>query len=212
MMDELTGGVAVRQSLNVEFAIVEERRADLVFLLENDTILHIDFQSENDGEMNYREGIYGLVIGKTHKRKIRQVVVYTGEKPMRMPDSLDTGDIQVRYRLLDIRELDCEKLMKSGRTGDLVLSLLAGGENRLVEILKRTKRLPDQQRNRVLSQLAALSGLRRLSGRLKMEVTRMGMYIDMTRTRFCARFAIRRRRKARSKARSRARLKSCSNY
>ena len=45
LLDELTRGVAVRAVLNVELARVEERRADLVLLLAEGTILHIEFQS-----------------------------------------------------------------------------------------------------------------------------------------------------------------------
>lgn len=47
LLDRLTGGLAVREVLNVELARVEERRADLVLLLADGTILHIEFQSSN---------------------------------------------------------------------------------------------------------------------------------------------------------------------
>lgn len=159
LADLLTGGVAVKASLNVEFAIVEERRAGLVWLLEDGSILHVDFQSDNHGEMAYREGIYGLMIGQTHKCRVRQVVLYTGRAKMRMPNSVDLGEIQVRFTLMDIRELNAETLIKSGKPGDLVLALLAsGGASRMVQILRRAKRLPGPQRERVLTQLAVYRG------------------------------------------------------
>ena len=57
LLERLTAGVAVREVLSVELARVEERRADLVFLLADGAILHIEFQSGNDKDMPYREGI-----------------------------------------------------------------------------------------------------------------------------------------------------------
>jgi hypothetical protein len=181
LLSRLTGGVAVRQSLNVEFAAVTERRADLLLLLEDESIFHLDFQSENDRDMPYREGIYGLMAGRKYRRKIRQTVLYTGEGRMSMPDRLDLGEIKVAYRLVDIRDFDAAAFLESGNPGDFALALLArGGPERLREILREAKRLPGPQREKVLAQLVALSGLRRLSGRLTMEMKSMGIakYVD----------------------------------
>lgn len=55
---------------------VLERRADLVLLLENRTILHIEFQSTNDTDMAYRTGSYGILPGQRYQCRIRQVVLY----------------------------------------------------------------------------------------------------------------------------------------
>ena len=65
--------------------------------------------------MPVREGIYDLMIWRDYKLKIHQVVLYTGNRKMRMPDSLDTGGVQVKFELIDIRELDAETLLKSDR-------------------------------------------------------------------------------------------------
>jgi hypothetical protein len=181
LLDRLTAGIGVRESLNVEFAAVAERRADLLLLLKDDSVFHLDFQSENDRDMPYREGIYGLMAGQKYRRKIRQTVLYTGPARMHMPDHLDLGEIQVSYALVDIREFDAEAFLKSGRPGDYALALLAGGgEGRLHEILEMASRLPGPQREKVLGQLVALSGLRRLGGRLTMELKSMGYakYVD----------------------------------
>jgi hypothetical protein len=52
--------------------------------------------------------------------------------------------------------------------------LARGGANRLQEILRKAKRLPGPKRGKVLAQLVALSGLRRLGGRLTMEIVSPG--------------------------------------
>ena len=73
LLDQLTGGVPVREILNVELARVEERRADLVLSLADRTILLIEFQSGNDQDMPYRMGIYCLLLGQKYRRRVRPV-------------------------------------------------------------------------------------------------------------------------------------------
>jgi hypothetical protein len=181
LLDQLTGGVKVRHPLNVELAAVVERRADLLLLLEDESIFHLDFQSENDRDMPYREGIYGLMAGQKYRRKIRQAVLYTGQARMRMRHRLDIGEIQVAYRLVDIREFDADAFLRSGHPGDYALALLArGGVECLREILQKASRLEGAQRGKVLTQLVELSGLRRLNETLTMEMKSMGIakYVD----------------------------------
>ena len=174
LLDQLAGGLRVREFLNVEFPKVIERRADLAVLLDDETILHIEFQSHNDKDIAYREGMYCLMIGQKYRRRVRQVVLYVGQPKMRMEDRLDLGDTKVAYRLLDIREIDAGELLRSARPGDLVLAMLAkGGTERLTEIAQRTVLLSGAERSRVLTQLVLLSGLRALSGSMKMELKSM---------------------------------------
>src|SRR5205809_5973142 len=56
LLEQLTAGVAVREVLSVELARVEERRADLVLLLADGAILHIEFKSGNDKDMLTAKG------------------------------------------------------------------------------------------------------------------------------------------------------------
>jgi len=185
VLDQLTAGVAVREVLNVELARVEERRADLVLLLADETILHIEFQSGNDKDMPYREGIYCLLLGQKYRRRVRQVVLYVGQPKMRMEDHVDLGETTAAYTLMDIRDMDARKLMASGRAGDLALAMLAGGgPEQVFEIAKRASELKGAERQRVVSQLVLLSGLRRLTGRLRMELKAMSVITDITKNEF----------------------------
>jgi predicted transposase YdaD len=180
LLKQLAHGVEVRQFLNVELAVVEERVADLVVLLSDETILHLDFQSDNHRNMPFREGIYGLMVGQKYRRRIRQVVLYMGPKRMRMENHLDLGGIQVSYDLVDIRELDAASLLKSRNPGDYALALLSGGGiERLREIIRKANALPAPHRQRALTQMAILSGLRGASERLTMELKAMGISVDI---------------------------------
>lgn len=177
LLYQLTGGVRVRAFLNVVFPRMIERRADLVVLLDDGSILHIEFQSRNDKEIAYRSGIYGLLIWHRHRCPVRQVVLYVGEPKLRMKSDLNIGGVKVSVRLMDIREIDSETLLRSGCAGDLALAMLAkGGTDRLTEIVQHAAQLSDRDRVRALTQLFLLSDLRRLSGRLKMEMATMGSF------------------------------------
>ncbi len=170
----LTGGIPVRQILNGELARVLERRADSVFLLEDESLLHLEFQTRNDKEMPYRIGIYGLLLGQKYKRRMRQTVIYLGQPKMRMPNQLDLGQISVAYTLIDIRDIDAQMLIASGRPADLPIAMLArGGPERLADILKRAANLKGGDRQQVLSELVQLCGLRSLQQPLIMELKSM---------------------------------------
>jgi predicted transposase YdaD len=181
LLAQLAGPAEVREFLNVEFSVVEERVADLVLLLSDGSILHLDFQSHNDPEMPYREGIYGLMIGKRYRRRrVRQIVIYMGAARIRMKDALDLGGIQVAYQLVDIRQFDAAALLASGNPGDFALALLAhGGVRKMREILRKANELPEPQRRRVFTQMAILSGLRGASEQLTMEMNSMGVYVEI---------------------------------
>jgi predicted transposase YdaD len=175
LLERLSGGQRIRESLNVELPRIQERRADLAFRLEDASLLHLEFQAANDRDMQFRQGIYGLLLGQKYRSRIRQVVLYAGNPAMRMVDSLDLGEIRVNYTLLDLRQLDSESLLATGRPGDLVLAMLAqGGKERLREIARRAAGLSEHERVRVLTQLVLLAGLRGVSENLKMELSHMG--------------------------------------
>jgi hypothetical protein len=132
--------------------------------------------------MPYREGIYCLLLGKKYRRRIRQAVIYLGEAKMRMQDKLDLGQTKVAYTLIDIRDINAATLMASGRPADLPLAMLArGGPEQLAEILKRAASLKDSERDKVIAEMAQLSGLRRLQGTPIMELDRMTSAIDIFR-------------------------------
>jgi hypothetical protein len=181
LLDQLTGGIGIKAFLNVDLAKVLERRADLVLLLEDETILHLEFQSTNDRDMAYRAGIYCVLLGQRYRCRIRQVVLYTGLARMRMPDGVDLGETKIAYRLIDIRTLESGALIASGRPGDLALAMLAnGGLDRVAEIIRRANELRGPERERVLTQIGLLSGLRQLTGKLTMELNTMGATIDIS--------------------------------
>ena len=181
LLNQMTRGAEVTEFLNVEFHRTIARRADLVARLGNGRLLHVEFQSRNDNDFVYREGIYCLLIGRQYRLPVEQVVLYVGQAKMSMKSRLNAGSTKVSIRLIDIREFDVDMFLRSGRPGDLALAALASdGVERLLEIAQAVVKLNGAERDRVLLQLVVLLGLRKLPGELKMEFTKMThTYIDL---------------------------------
>ena len=62
--------------------------------------------------------------------------------------------------------------------------LARGGPERVLEIAKLADELTGSDRRRALSQLLLLSGLRRLTGKVRMELKAMGVSTDITKNWF----------------------------
>lgn len=180
LLDRLTGGVAVLEFLNVELPRIQERRVDLLLLLADGSILHLEFQSKNHAEMAYRMAMYHLLLAQRYRgRPMRHVVLYVGQARMRMARRLDTGPLQFTFELMDIREIESADLLQSRNAADFVLAILAGGgAGRLREIVERIAKLKGSAKDRALAQLVVLSGLRSLPRELEVELAQMGIVID----------------------------------
>ena len=103
LLTKLAGGVKIRAFLNVEFPKVRDRRVDLVVLLEDGTILHVEIQSTHDGEIAYRLLEYYAVVKRRHKRPMRQVLLYVGQGKLRMPGRFDEDGNLFQWEVVDIR-------------------------------------------------------------------------------------------------------------
>jgi hypothetical protein len=181
LLERLTGGAKVREFLNVELPRVQQRRVDLVILLEGNTILHVEIQSANDRNIAYRMLTYYALVKQAYKRPVRQVILYVGEDRLKMPDRLEEDGNRFVYGVSDIREFDAEELMTTGNQADLALAVLAGGgKSRLSGILKKAARLKGPARNRVLAQILLLAGLRGVAGKVQWDLRNMDMVIDVT--------------------------------
>ena len=117
-----------------------------------------------------------LEVFRKYKQFPRQTMIYVGEAPLKMEDELRGPDLWFRYRALDIRELDGERLLKRDAVGDNILALLAGcSDNRTAvrTTLQKIARLPAGEREAVLGLLMILSGLRHLEETVEQEARKM---------------------------------------
>ena len=179
LLTKFVGGVRVKTFLNVEFPRVQERSVDLLELLEDDTILHVEIQSTHDRDMAYRMLEYYALVKRRHKRPMRQVLLYVGEGRLRMPDRIAEDGNLVVWNVVDIRSFDAGALIASGNPGDLALAVLAGGgDTRIRAILQKIGRLKGMARQRLQTQILVLAGLRGAVRQVQSEMKELRMVID----------------------------------
>src|SRR6516162_2855683 len=123
-MRELVGST-VTSWKNIEFPQIRSPRADLLGeTTKAGELVHIELQSGNSKNMAIRMLEYGLATLRKHHRYPTQVCLYVGEKPARMKTELHSPHLKYSFRLVDVRDLDGERLLKSGKVDDNIIALL----------------------------------------------------------------------------------------
>src|SRR5262249_51751779 len=87
-----------------------------------------------------------------------------------------------RYRSVDIRDLDGDRLLGSDEVGDVLIAILArlrDHKEAVRRILSRIAGLESGGRQQSLSQLLVLAGLRRLEETVEQEARKMPVLIDI---------------------------------
>ena len=160
----IISGMKAVELLNVELPEVRKRNPDLLLLLDDDSILHIELQAYNDVRMAERMLEYKLLIKQRYKDKeVRQVVVYVGDDKMQMSDSIECEGLSYRFRLMDIREVDCEDMVRSDYISDIIIGSLCRvrDEDRYVErLLRAIRNLSEEEKKDTIKKALTLLRLR----------------------------------------------------
>jgi hypothetical protein len=92
---------------------LDEKRADNIFLLENDTILILEYESSSDTKNLIKYGHYSFRVAEAYYTdKIRKaviVVIYTGDIQS-AADYLDLGCMQLKIRQVFLSAFDGDKM------------------------------------------------------------------------------------------------------
>jgi len=178
---ELTG-VGVRRWLNVELPEVRGTRVDLLGESDGGELVHIELQSTNDPKMPLRMAEYYLGVYRRYGKFPHPVLLYVGEEPLQMAQTLESPDLVFRYRAADIRDLDVERLLNSERLGDNVIAVLGGLRSRPEAVRRAVVKiaaLAAGEREVALSQLLILAGLRRCGVLVEQEARKMPILNDI---------------------------------
>ena len=179
-MRELTG-TAVETWLDIEMSKVQNSRVDLLGETADKGLVHLELQSGHDPNMPLRMAEYCLGVFRLFERFPRQVLLYVGEAPLRMASELRGDDVWFRYRAIDIRELDGERLLESEEVGDNVIAILArlrDHKDAVRRIVERIAGLMPVEREAALGQLLILAGLRHLEEIVEREARKMPILGD----------------------------------
>ena len=151
--------------LDTSLPEVKDKRADLIVEMEDKSIFHLELQTFNDNNMNYRMLEYYLLIRKKFKTdNIEQMVLYVGEKEINMPDNINTKNLSFHYTLKNIKEIDCNNLINSNEIEDKILAVLCNidDENRYINaIINELLTLNENERKDYIKKLLSMSRYRK---------------------------------------------------
>ncbi len=161
---QLLTGKNAKKLLDTSLPQVKERRADFLVELEDGSIFHLELQTQNDKNMPFRMLEYFVLISSKYPNKnIKQMVLYVGDKPIKMKNRIETENLTFSYQLKDIREISCEELLKSNSLTDKILAVLCDVKNPekyFKEILIELYKLPERERRDYLKKLLNLLTIR----------------------------------------------------
>ncbi|MEJ5172725.1 MAG: hypothetical protein WHT47_03320 [Hydrogenothermaceae bacterium] len=154
---QILTGKNAKTLLDTVFKETKERKLDLLLELEDNSIFHLEIQSTNDKNMPFRMLEYYILIkSKYPNRNIIQQVLYVGDKPLTMKDSLEFDNLTFRYKLVDIKDISCKELMESPDLNDKILASLCkmeDPEKYLLTIFDILSKIPERDRGDYITKL-----------------------------------------------------------
>ncbi|HJZ99359.1 MAG TPA: DUF4351 domain-containing protein [Candidatus Solibacter sp.] len=175
-------GTAIESWLDVELKIGQSRRADLLGETADGSLIHLELQRENDKNMPLRMAEYCLGIYRLLERFPRQICLYVGQPPMRMPKRLKTPGGSFGYSLIDVRTLDSDGLLESPHFGDNVIAVLTrlpDEREAIRRMIEKSTALPRSECAMAMHALLTLAGLRGLEAVVEEEIQKMPVLIDI---------------------------------
>ncbi len=165
-------GRPVARWLETELPKVQKPSIDMLGETVDGELIHIELQSGHDEEMQFRMLQYLGLIAKLHHRIPRQVLLYAGREPLRMPSEIAWADGSHRYQLIDLRDVDGEPLLASAEPSDNVLAILGrlkDSRTAVRSILASISTLPREKASEYYQALLILVGLRGLAKAVQQE-------------------------------------------
>ncbi|MBP8819015.1 MAG: hypothetical protein KBG91_01100 [Syntrophomonadaceae bacterium] len=82
-----------------------EKRLDFVFLLEDETLLHLEFQTTVPEDLLRRIAFYGARIVERHNREVNTAIIYSG-RIQNAPDLLTKGSLTYKVANVYLKDMD----------------------------------------------------------------------------------------------------------
>ncbi|MEO5357226.1 MAG: hypothetical protein H7844_08005 [Nitrospirae bacterium YQR-1] len=150
---------------------------DLIIELPDISLLHIEIMS-NPEKMLKRMFLYNALIFHHYDRLPRQILLYVGDRPLNIENKIGNYS----FEIINIKDIDCSELLESNKPEDIVLAILCKSGNMdvtLAKILEKLSVLPLKDREDYIMRLLYLSDLRKLYTKVKLEVSKMPITIDV---------------------------------
>jgi predicted transposase YdaD len=153
---------------------ITEQETDTLVLIESagrePFIFHLEFQSSNDPNIAARMASYDFMLYLKYRMDVVGVVIYIGEKPMRMKNAVSFNGNHYSCRMIDIRDMDPFLFLSSDRSGEIVLGILAGRDEKsrrlmIKKILMRLRKLLYKEQTVLRDRIKDLEILSSLRGK-----------------------------------------------
>lgn len=204
LVQDLTGS-AIQQFLPEHMPSTQERVPDLMGILDNGRPLHLEVMAYNDAQIGNRMyDVRGLFRNANPAMPpLLQIVVYIGQPPLNMPDTIEEDGLLLRYRVMDIRELRAEPFLASEAVGDVLMGVLCTGGNNRAYIKRTLQRIAaiekESEQADALRRFLLLSTKRNLVRTVVEESENMPFTIDLTDDEYLREWVEQREEKARLK-------------
>ncbi len=142
------------EPLAFKMARTREREVDFLYKIFDkkgkESILHLEFQTRNDREMLARIQEYHGLIYRKYKLPIRHIVIYLGKPKSTMKNKLKPSLIFTGFDIINITEIDPNKLISTQVPEMIILALLGNIKKDRVDkvlndIVEKLKSLIDSE-------------------------------------------------------------------
>jgi len=171
-------GGPVVEWLNVELPKIQNLRGDLLARGADGTLRHLELEARNTANLGLRVADYHhLGFYRKLGEQVEMVVLYVGNRPLRMKGEFKTSSLGFRFRLLDIRDFDGGPLLASEDLGDHMLALLTryDQERVLRRVEDQLRKLPGGEKEEAARLFVVISGLRSLEKTVARSLDMIGM-------------------------------------
>jgi hypothetical protein len=172
------------------FSRTKEKRSDFAIKVsrpyEKPHIVHVEFQSDNDKNMDKRElGYYGDYYWE-YNLEIIQYVIYLGKGKVTMPTEINHKNLNFRYNMIVLNQINVELFLNSDNPHEIVIAVLCKYTRKeapkiIDQILEKLKAKVPNERELYehVTDLEILLGLRNLQPQTKKQVEKMPIIYDL---------------------------------
>ena len=185
-------GLDIKNAVKIptSFSRTKEKRTDFAIKVsrpnEKPRIVHIEFQAKNDKNMDKRELGYFLDFYWEYDLEIVQYVIYLGSGASTMPTEITLPNINFRYKVITMNQIDVDLFLNSDNPHEVVLAVLCKYERKeapkiIKQILEKLQKKTQNERelHEYVTDLEILSNLRNLQRQTKKELEKMPVIYDL---------------------------------
>jgi len=162
------------EEITINLQITLERKPDFLKKVvytdsKKDYILHIEFQTADEKEMNYRMNEYYGILLRKHKLDVHQYVFFIGEGKAKMERTIERKNLSFSFEVVNLQDFGYKLFLNSDKPEEIIIAILAdfgkeSSETVIKSIFQKLKNLPidNSKKRKTVIQLEVLSNLRKL--------------------------------------------------